>query len=286
MKNLLTLLLLWSSFAAAQSSNVRAQGRYYSAKEAYETGDCSRAAVLAKEAETLLGGTNQRLVYLEVVALFCVERFADARVALSRYFDLVDKKIDAVQFLDGVDALSETEKKNLTRLIDKIEAGADQQDAAKKERVAASERRDKMKQAAKADPVGTFKKVLARATRYRTRLCRRIACGNSDRLRMYCQTAEIDAQSVALQAEGNCGLKMIIPGRRFDVCRDGEMELFFGEYNYAMLSLYSLGDASRGSKMFSFSDGNSESTMTFASDDDLELFGFVLDEWRVNGGCL
>lgn len=118
---LATLLLLFSHLAVSQSSNARAQGKYYSAKEQYENKNYESALEYIYDSKELLGGTNLLLQYLHIVTAYDAEKYVEAQTEMSTYFDLLDRKIDAKSFSRGVEELTRDETTALTKLIDKID---------------------------------------------------------------------------------------------------------------------------------------------------------------------
>lgn len=118
------LLVSWMGDAHANASALRAQGRYYTAKEAYEQRRYDDAARLLKESRVMLGGkSNRRLQYLLVMSLYNANRFRDAQDEMNFYLELEsDAKGRYVSFPQDVDALTGDETRAITMLIDKIDS--------------------------------------------------------------------------------------------------------------------------------------------------------------------
>lgn len=121
---LLALFVVWAGNAHASASGLRAQGRYYSAKEAYEQRRYDDAARMLKESRMMLDGkSNKRLQYLLVMSLYNAKRFRDAQEEMNFYLELEsDAKGRYMSFPQDVDALTSDETRAITMLIDKIDA--------------------------------------------------------------------------------------------------------------------------------------------------------------------
>lgn len=114
------LLMFVSISGIAQNSNFRAQGNYYSAKSNFENKDYSKALTYVNKCKTELGGTNYQLQYLHILIAYNLYQYDEAADELQLYFDMADKKIEAVRFDKSVDELTDDETKALTMLIDPI----------------------------------------------------------------------------------------------------------------------------------------------------------------------
>jgi hypothetical protein len=130
MRKLLTLFLLSvlvgsTAWAQEKAAAYRAQGRYYSAKEAFENKRYSDAARMLGESRQMLGGkSNIRLQYLLVLSLYHAGRFAEAQVEMNNYLALEERHSPDkyANFPQDVDALTNDETRAITMLIDKIDA--------------------------------------------------------------------------------------------------------------------------------------------------------------------
>lgn len=120
----IVILMGWMSDVHASASGLRAQGRYYTAKEAYEQRRYDDAARLLKESRDMLGGkSNRRLQYLLVMSLYNAKRFRDAQTEMNFYLELEsDAKGRYMSFPQDVDALTGDETRAITMLIDKIDS--------------------------------------------------------------------------------------------------------------------------------------------------------------------
>lgn len=116
----------------AQSSAFRAQGRYYSAKEAYESGRFADAARMCRESRDYLAGrSNLRLQYLMVSALYRSGQFKEAQKEMELFFEIDGHdKDDAAwkereklyqEFPQEVDKLTADETREMSKMIDKID---------------------------------------------------------------------------------------------------------------------------------------------------------------------
>lgn len=145
MKTLTLLLALLFLFAApavdAQSANYRAQARYYSAKRAYEGGQYNDAARMLLESRGLLGGkSNERLQYLLVLSLHRAKRFDDAQAEIRRFFDLLENREQRENYTHDVDRMTADEIRQITMLLDEVDAGAANAARARANAAAAGER--------------------------------------------------------------------------------------------------------------------------------------------------
>jgi hypothetical protein len=122
----LILLFLGSAISGltqTTAASLRAQGRYYSAKEAFEKGQFDEAARMLRESREMLGGkTNVRLQYLLVRSLYNGKRYQAAQTEMNTYLEIeVDKKDRYASFPQDVDRLTSDETREITILIDKID---------------------------------------------------------------------------------------------------------------------------------------------------------------------
>ena len=74
-----------------------------------------------KKSKAALGGTNRELQYLHVMSAYSAGRYEEAQREMQVFFDLADKKIQAIDFSSAVDRLTENEVRALTKLINKID---------------------------------------------------------------------------------------------------------------------------------------------------------------------
>jgi hypothetical protein len=114
-----------SSKIEAQSVNYRAQGNYYSAKTKYKAGAYQEALDYINKSKTSLGGTNEELQYLHILAAYRLEDFEQAQKELQTFFDIGEKKVTPVYFDKSVDRLTNDETRELTMLMDPIFEAAD-----------------------------------------------------------------------------------------------------------------------------------------------------------------
>ena len=122
---LVCLSIFVSIFTSAQSVNYRAQGNYYSAKSKYKAGLYYESIDYINKSKTALGGTNEELQYLHILASYRLEDFESAQKELQTFFDIGDKKVNPVYFDKTVDRLTNDETKELTMLMDPIFEAAD-----------------------------------------------------------------------------------------------------------------------------------------------------------------
>lgn len=116
----------------SQSTNFRAQGNYYSAKENFQKKDYKTALTYVEKSKVNLGGTNRELQYLHILCAYNLENYELALKELETYFALEEKKITAVDFDKSVDKLTSDETKALTMLIDPIYEKAEKSKEANK----------------------------------------------------------------------------------------------------------------------------------------------------------
>ena len=134
----LVLATLAPAIASPQSVAVRAQGHYYSAKEAYLGKRYDRALDYVYKSKEALGGTNQQLQHLHVFAAYTAGRYTEAQREMDTFFKLTEKVVPEVRFSRSVQPLTNDEVTELTKLINKIDEGVAAQAAA--ERLAAEHR--------------------------------------------------------------------------------------------------------------------------------------------------
>ena len=104
----------------AQSSNFRAQGNYYSAKSSLENKDYSGAIRYINKSKENLGGTNEQLQYLHILAAYYMGNHEEASKELEKFFAIEDGSLEPVSFDKSVDRLTQDETRSLTILIDPI----------------------------------------------------------------------------------------------------------------------------------------------------------------------
>ncbi|WP_462248956.1 hypothetical protein [Ekhidna sp.] len=121
---LIILNIFLATLCYSQSSNFRAQGYYYKAKELFESDEFEDAIYYAEKSKTTLGGTNYRLQYLHIRILFAADDPIRAEEELTTYFDLVDEKMEPKGFEKNVERLTADETKALTKMMVDIEEEA------------------------------------------------------------------------------------------------------------------------------------------------------------------
>ena len=120
--SVLFMIAMLSGTALAQSTNYRAQARYYSAKEAYDRAQYSTAAGLLLQSRQLLSGkSNERLQFLLVVSLYRAGQYTDAQKETARFFDIVEGRETQASYTKDVDHVSQDEVREITMLVDKID---------------------------------------------------------------------------------------------------------------------------------------------------------------------
>lgn len=112
-----------ASGAGAQSINVRAQGHFYSAKEAYLGKQYDRALDYVYSSKKALDGTNRQLQHLHVLAAYHARKYTEAQEELERFFQITEKKLPESKFDRSVEELTRDEITELTKLINKIDEG-------------------------------------------------------------------------------------------------------------------------------------------------------------------
>lgn len=124
---LLLLSLLLPLGLSAQSAGFRAQGRYYSAKEAFESNRFADAAQLLRESRDFLGGkSNIRLQYLLVRSLHSAGKYQEAQKEMAVFFNISDAKGEErakiyQNYPQDVDQLTSDETREISIMIDKID---------------------------------------------------------------------------------------------------------------------------------------------------------------------
>ena len=112
MKWLLVVICLsfYTFSLSAQSVDVQAQGKYYSAATSYQNRDFKKALEYIKACKILLNNkTNKRVQYLHVMTLNSLGMFSEANVELKRFFDLEEGREVPLPFKKTVDALTNDE---------------------------------------------------------------------------------------------------------------------------------------------------------------------------------
>ncbi|WP_134198506.1 hypothetical protein [Meridianimaribacter flavus] len=131
-KILFTFFILTSLNSNSQSLNFRAQGKYYTAKENYESRNYDDAIKAINESKELLGGSNYQLQYLHVMAAYKAGKYKEAQIEMNRYFNILDRKEQPKGFSKTVEELTYDETKELTKLIDPIDSNVANQIKEKK----------------------------------------------------------------------------------------------------------------------------------------------------------
>ena len=119
--NLALFLILLINQVNAQSNQIRAQARYYSAKSQFEKSDYAGTLISVKESKEILGGTNFLLQYLHIMAAYNNGNYKEAQTEMDKYFKLLDKKEAPISFSRSVEELSSDETTDLVKLLDKID---------------------------------------------------------------------------------------------------------------------------------------------------------------------
>ena len=105
----------------SQSSNFRAQGFYYKAKENYVSQSYENALIYVAKSKEALGGTNIKLQYLHIMILVKLEDWMNAYKEMSTFYDMEEGNIKAILFSDEVDELTKDETYELTKIMIDIE---------------------------------------------------------------------------------------------------------------------------------------------------------------------
>ncbi len=117
----LVVLCATASISFAQSANYRAQGKYYSAKECYQGKNYSGAIQYLEECIGLLSGkSNEFIEYLRILSYYNLGYYSNAHTAMTRFFDIIEGREKPVPFTQWVERLTDTEIKDVTKLMDKI----------------------------------------------------------------------------------------------------------------------------------------------------------------------
>lgn len=150
---LLSLMVVSTGWAQEKAAAYRAQGRYYSAKEAFDAKRFDDAARMLRESREMLGGkSNIRLQFLLVYSLYNAGRFKEAQVEMNSYLTLIERSNPEkyANFPQDVDALTNDETRAITMIIDKIdsEVANDTEGKMAAERRVAAERQEAAKKAA------------------------------------------------------------------------------------------------------------------------------------------
>ena len=112
----------------AQSANYQAQGKYYSAKENYQAKNYLSALKYLDECNSLMDGhSNELIEYLRILSYYNIGDFVEANKSMQRFFSFVEDREKQYSFKQGVERLSDTEIKDITKLIDKIDKGIELQ---------------------------------------------------------------------------------------------------------------------------------------------------------------
>jgi hypothetical protein len=117
------LCLVPMSTVVAQSSNVRAQAHFYSAKEAYLARQYERALDYVYKSKEALKGTNSQLQHLHVLAAYHAQDFVEAQQEIGTFFGIIEKTVTEAQFDRSVEQLTRDEVTEVTKLINKIDEG-------------------------------------------------------------------------------------------------------------------------------------------------------------------
>lgn len=131
--------ILLPVLASAVGINYRAEANYYSAKESYESHDYGKARDYILKCKELLQGTNFELQYLHVRTAYEEGQLEEARGELETFFEMSDGLKKPVSFSNSVDRLTERERYELTKIINKIDEGIARQVEVEKKRIADEE---------------------------------------------------------------------------------------------------------------------------------------------------
>ncbi len=108
----------------AQSSNFRAQGYYYKAKEYYESENFNTSLEYVKKSKDAIGGTNIQLQYLHIMVLVKQSNWIEAKKEMNIFYDIEEGTIKPNRFSDTVDELTDDEVYELTKILVDIEEKA------------------------------------------------------------------------------------------------------------------------------------------------------------------
>ena len=123
---LLTLIIciIYTFQIYAQSSNFKAQGYYYKAKELFEARSYISSLDYIQKSKDALGGTNKKLQYLHIVILVKQKDWVEADNQMKKFFAIQEGEIQAIYFSKGVDELTDDETYELTKILVDIEENA------------------------------------------------------------------------------------------------------------------------------------------------------------------
>lgn len=128
---LTTLLIAVSTGTFSQSINYRAQGHYYSAKDAYHAKDYQEALEYIYKCKSALAGTNREVQYLHVMSAYYSGNYQEAQEEMNTFFQLEERKIERKEFDKSVETLTNDEVKALTKIINAVDESVE----AEKERL-------------------------------------------------------------------------------------------------------------------------------------------------------
>lgn len=128
---LTTLLIAVSTGTFSQSINYRAQGHYYSAKDAYHAKNYEEALEYIYKCKSALVGTNREVQYLHVMSAYYSGNYQEAQEEMNIFFQLEERKIERKEFDKSVETLTSDEVKSLTKIINDIDESVE----AEKERL-------------------------------------------------------------------------------------------------------------------------------------------------------
>jgi len=111
--------------ANAIGTNFRAQGHYYSAKDALEKKQYKNALDYVYKSKAALQGTNPELQYLHILSAYNAQRYTEAQKEMETFFALEEKKLKSVDFDKSVDQLTDDEVRALTMLMNNIDENAE-----------------------------------------------------------------------------------------------------------------------------------------------------------------
>lgn len=104
-----------------QSSNYRAQGKYYSALTSLKNKDYSSSITYILQCKEFLGGkSNIEVEYVHILAAWNSHDYISAQREVVRFFDLVEGREKQESFDKTVDRLTPDEIKEITKLLDPI----------------------------------------------------------------------------------------------------------------------------------------------------------------------
>jgi uncharacterized protein (TIGR02145 family) len=100
------VLLLFTTNLIAQSNEIKAKSEYFAAEEDYNNANYRQCISHLNTAETLLGNTNTRILYLKIKAYCNLKEYSSAYEAQKKYFELATDPDDP-KFNEIVRLLSE-----------------------------------------------------------------------------------------------------------------------------------------------------------------------------------